>query len=149
MKSCVKDLLLAPFLPSPPRCCCFPFVEAFFLAPPCASFASLRGRVSVVSWGSVHSFLCFGEALDFLSWCIQLLLFILEFFCVITGFFLALGYKVLLSCSFSAGKIVNQSLSLSLSCCRTRVSVYLNAAFSRAFGAESAVLEVCFVPGFC
>jgi hypothetical protein len=25
-----------------------------------------------------------------------------------------LGYKVLLSCSFSAGKIVNQSLSLSL-----------------------------------
>jgi hypothetical protein len=53
-----------------------------------------------------------------------------------------LGYKVLLSCSFRPGTIVNQSLSLSLFCCHsTRVSVYLNAASSRAFGAESGVLE--------
>ncbi len=115
MKSCVKDRLLAPFLPSPPRCCCFPFLEAFFLAPPCVRFGSLRGRVSVVSWGSVHSFLCFARSA-------RLPLLVDTTFACYSGAFLChyrllfgLGFKVLLSCSFSAGKVVNQSPLLSLS----------------------------------
>ncbi len=149
MKSCVKDRLLAPFLPSPPRCCCFPFLEAFFLAPrvralllSVAAGASFLGdlctRFCVFEKRSTSSLGGYNFCFLFRSFSVSLLA---SFWLGVQGFAFLFVY-----CRKDRQSI---SLSLSLFCCRTRVSVYLNAASSRAFGAESGVLEVCFVPGFC